>query len=190
MNVQVILEKIKNGDKQELASIYKAYRLEFISWITSNYQCNEEEAKDVYQLSILALYENIINGKLQELSSSLKTYLFAVGKNKVLELRKSDKKYTNEFQEAIFNIPEVEDWENEIKERGIEAAKKCLEKLGDPCKSLLELYYFHGLSMEEISDRLRYKNRDTTKNLKYKCLNRLRKLFKEEMTTINKNEQV
>ena len=56
----------------------------------------------------------------------------------------------------------------------------CLEQIGDPAKSLLELYYYHGMSMEEIAQKLGYKNSSTVKNLKYKFLNRLRKLYNEQ----------
>ena len=55
----------------------------------------------------------------------------------------------------------------------------CLEKLGDPCKRLLLLYYKEGLSMQQIADQLGYKNSDTAKNQKCKCIVRLRNLFKE-----------
>jgi len=58
--------------------------------------------------------------------------------------------------------------------------ERCLHLLGDPCKSLLELYYYKRLSMAEITEAMEYKNVDTTKNLKYKCIKRLRKLFEEQ----------
>ena len=34
--------------------------------------------------------------------------------------------------------------------------------------------------MEEITTTLDYKNANTAKNLKYKCMNRLKRLFEEE----------
>jgi hypothetical protein len=37
--------------------------------------------------------------------------------------------------------------------------------------------------MEEIADKMNYKNRFTSKNLKYKCVNRLRRLYLEELKT-------
>ena len=63
----------------------------------------------------------------------------------------------------------------------LQLVSKGLEKLGEPCKTLLELYYFHDMSMDQIAENLDYKNRATAKNLKYKCLNRLRNIFKKEM---------
>ena len=181
MDSKVVLENIKNGDRAQLAIIYREYRSEFIAWITSHFQCSRDEARDVYQVSIIALYENIVNEKLQTLSSSIKTYLFAIGKNKFLEYRKADNRFDFISEGNGYEVEDVKSWEKEEKENRIVLAERCLEKLGDPCKSLLELYYFHGMTMEEIATRLNYKNPNTSKNLKYKCLMRLRNLFEKEM---------
>jgi predicted DNA-binding protein YlxM (UPF0122 family) len=54
-----------------------------------------------------------------------------------------------------------------------------LEGLGEPCKSIIEDFYIADLSMEEISVKFNYTNADNAKNQKYKCLQRLKKLFFE-----------
>ena len=184
MDEAVVIEEIKKGDNSQLAMIYREYRSEFIAWITSNYSCSRDDARDVYQVSILALHENILNNKLQEFRSSIKTYLFAIGKNKFLEFRKNESRNTRDVDSAVIDLEEVSSWEYEEKELKLQVTESSLKQLGDPCKSLLELYYFHGMSMDEISEKLNYKNRDTTKNLKFKCLARLRRIFVEEMDKV------
>lgn len=184
MEEAVIIEEIKNGNNNQLAMIYREYRSEFIAWITTNYSCSRDEARDVYQVSILTLHENILNNKLQQFQSSIKTYLFAIGKNKFLEFKKSDAQISRDTDIATIDLEEVSTWEYEEKELKLQVTEKSLEKLGDPCKSLLELYYFHGMSMDKIAGRLSYKNRATAKNLKCKCLARLRKIFTEELEKV------
>lgn len=73
--------------------------------------------------------------------------------------------------------------ENEklILEEQLSAAQIALEMLGDPCRSLLHLYYYQNLNMEDITTLLGYKNTDTTKNQKYKCLKRLQNLYSEHI---------
>ncbi len=176
---QVVIDKIKSGDENELASIYKEHRSEFLFWVTKNYRCNLEEAKDAYQFSILAFYENVANNKLVHLRSSIKTYLFAIGKNKILEKKKTDSRYDRDYDEVDLVMEEASE-EVVEKERHLKLVEKCLEKLGDPCRSMLELYYHNKMSMEEITTTLNYKNANTAKNLKYKCMNRLKRLFEEE----------
>lgn len=46
----------------------------------------------------------------------------------------------------------------------------------EPCRSLLFAFYVQNKSMEELAEEMNYKNADTVKNVKYKCLQRLRKL--------------
>jgi len=176
----MVIEKIKSGDDRQLASIYEEYRSEFIFWITKHYHCSMDEAKDVYQFSILTFYENIISNRLVELKSSVKTYLFAIGKNKILEKRKDDRRMVQIVDDPVLEVDELEKEEILEKETNLQLVEKCLEQLGDPCKSLLELYYYNRMSMEEITETLNYKNANTAKNLKYKCMNRLKRLFEDE----------
>lgn len=180
MNDEVIIDKIKAGDQSELAQVYKTYKSEFIAWITSRYQCSRDEARELYQVCIVILHDNIVKGKLSELKSSLKTYLFAIGKNKFLELKKSESKFTNDVESSGIEVDTVASWEKEEQEMKLERVESGLEMLGDPCKTILELFYYHDMTMDDIAEHLAYKNRDTAKNLKYKCLNRLRKIFTKE----------
>ena len=178
-NDQAVIDKIKSGDEDQLAAIYKEHRSEFLFWVTKYYRCDLEEAKDAYQFSILTFYENIANNKLVTLRSSIKTYIFAIGKNKILEKKKGDTRYARDYDEIDIPMEEVSE-EVQEKEMDLTLAEQCLEQLGDPCKSMLELYYYNKMSMEEITITLNYKNANTAKNLKYKCMNRLKRLFEEE----------
>ena len=79
-----IIQKIRSGGQTELGSIYEEYRTEFLQWITKEYDCSMDDGKDIYQLTILIFYDNIKKGKLEHLVSSVKTYLFGIGKNLAL----------------------------------------------------------------------------------------------------------
>jgi hypothetical protein len=43
--------------------------------------------------------------------------------------------------------------------------------------------YYHNCSIEDITKKFGYKNADTAKNQKYKCMQRLKKIV-EEITII------
>ncbi len=181
MREAVIIQEIKNGNKKELAEIYKAYRSEFVGWATSHYRCTHEEARDIYQASIIAFYDNIIQEKLRELNGSVKTYLFAIGKNKILELRRADKKFDLTLTVEEMDLEDVHDDAQQEKENDLATVQGCLERLGEPCRTMLELYYFHGTGLEELAGALHYKNKDTVKNMKSRCLLRLRALVTQEL---------
>jgi RNA polymerase sigma factor (sigma-70 family) len=59
--------------------------------------------------------------------------------------------------------------------------EQALEKLGEPCKTILTDYYFRKLSMQDIAEKMNYTNADNAKNQKYKCFNRLKKRVLEMM---------
>ncbi len=172
----VIIESIKNGDKKELAELYKAYRNEFVGWASGHFQCSKEEARDIYQASIITFYDNIMREKLQQLNGSVKTYLFAIGKNKIMELRRAYKKFDLTKDVQNMDVEDLPDNLKQQKEKHLQIVQDSLDKMGEPCRTMLELYYYHEAGLDELAEMLHYKNSDTVKNLKSRCLVRLREL--------------
>ena len=60
-----------------------------------------------------------------------------------------------------------------------------LELLGEPCKTLIQDFYIHKKSMDEIAEKFGYTNADNAKTQKYKCLQRLKKYFFNKEIEIN-----
>lgn len=179
------LDKIRNGDQSQIEAIYNNHRSEFISWIVKLYHCPCEDAGEIYHYAVTAFYENVISNKLMVLDCSVKTYLFAIGRKKYLENLKSQKKFNRSYDEhSLINLPDVQKTDALIKEQRLECVERALDKLGEPGRTILELYYYHGKSMEEIADLLKYKNSATAKNLKYKCLQRLKKIVEADQNVI------
>jgi RNA polymerase sigma factor (sigma-70 family) len=166
---------VKSGGAGSLRQFYEQYRSEFVSWATKTFDCTHDEAIDTYQDSIIILYENIVSDKLVRIESKLKTYLFAVGKNLILK-NMTRQKRTDTNVEAIKEI-----WGySEQQEHNEEAVNKIAEHfkaMGEPCRSLLYLYYYKNLSMKEIARDLGYKNDDVVKSQKVRCLKTLKEKF-------------
>lgn len=177
-----IIEKIRSGGKAELGVIYEEYRKEFLHWISKEYHCSSDDGKDIYQLTILIFYDNIRQGKLEHLVSSVKTYLFGIGKNIALENMRKEKRYTPINQDSWLNDYVADESGQGTDETFFEFAKTALIKLGQPCQQLIELFYYEKKSIAEIASSMHYKNGETAKNQKCKCMARLRKLFEIEMT--------
>ena len=173
-----IIDRLLAGGRPVLAELYQTYRSEFLNWVMI-YRCTSEEAKDAYQSAVLTFYENVMSRKLTELSSSVKTYLFAIGKNKVMEMKRASGRFS-ELNGLEDSLPEEVTEENLPSPQLLKRVTLCLDKLGEPCATILKDFYYHCRNMEEIAKALNYKNTDTAKNQKYKCLLRLRKLFMEE----------
>lgn len=182
MKDELAVQQIKSGDQKALSTLYEGCRSEFLHWVQKDYHCPLDDAKDLYQVAVLIVYDNIQHGKLDHLTSSLKTYLFAVGKNLAHERSRKLQRSLPFDQDMFLKIMVEDESQNGVLDEDLDMVHACMEKIGQPCKQLLEWYYFFRKTMDEIATTMNYKNTDSAKNQKYKCMERLRKLYEEELT--------
>ncbi len=188
MGSHSIIEVIKSNEgERELRNIYRLYREEFLHLVYRKFGCDFDEGKEIFQETVIILYENIMSGKLTVLTSDLKTYLFGIGKNKALEKVRKRGLVVESMQvsEAHHNLSYDDPARDEEDEMNLERVVHALEQLGDPCKSILVQFYYHKKSMTRIAEMLEYKNGDSVKNMKYKCIQKLRSLFDKLPTNYN-----
>jgi RNA polymerase sigma-70 factor (ECF subfamily) len=178
MDWSSLIKHIKSGEYNELELVYKEYREEFVKWIIKSFKCSDDDAKEVYQQTIVTFYENIVNDKIRSFNSSIKTYLFAIGKNKLYAISREKHRFQME-EDGVNTISEEMETEEENGQK-LQVVEKGLIALGDPCRKILELYYYHKKTMNDIANSLGLKNSETAKNMKYKCLKRLRTITRKE----------
>ncbi|MEJ8802978.1 RNA polymerase sigma factor [Pontibacter sp. H249] len=173
---EAVIEGIRRDDERALAYLYKLYFPMISHFILSN-SGTEDEAKDIYQEGVIVFYEKIRDNSL-ELSCQIKTYLYSVCRRLWLKRLAEKGRYTTKLDETGDLVPVEEDTQqHEEQERQFGIMGEALGQLGEPCRSLLEDYYIHTQSMQVITEKFGYTNSDTAKNQKYKCLQRLKKLF-------------
>ena len=171
------IEFVKRDENAALKEIYRKYRLDVVSFLQREFSCQEDEAADIFQVAVVIFYDNIILGKLTTLHSDIKSYIKAIAKNKALELiRAKTKQQVGDSISIWISYVQEENPDEELNQK-INKLNIALEYLGEPCKSLLNLFYYKSNSMEDITLKMGYKNTDTAKNQKYKCLKRLQKLY-------------
>ena len=167
---------ILNNSEEALNKLYVGYYPMVLQFILNN-NGNEDDAKDVYQEAIIVLYNKIKKGDF-ELSSKLKTYLYSVCRRIWLKKLTQQSKKTSNIADVEDVLLVVEDIEHhELNEMQFDKMKNSLESLGEPCKMIIEDFYIHNLSMQDICEKFGYTNADNAKTQKYKCLQRLKKLF-------------
>ncbi len=177
------VEKIRLDVNGSLRQLYLLYRKSFEQWILQKFDTiQSEDVKDIYQDSILAVYENIKNRKFTGTDCTLKTYLYSIGRNVTLNhLKKS--KSINEYhiEDDLMNIAidreSLKDFFEKINltntNERTQKILKTLNNLKSPCKEIIMLYYFERLSMQEISEKLAYNNANVVKAQKYRCMSKL-----------------
>ena len=136
-----------------------------------------DDAKDIYQEAIIVLYNKVKGGNF-ELSSKLKTFLYSVCRKLWLKRLNQMSRYGGDIKDFEEYLPAEDDTETNS-ERDLQFTKMegALKLLGEPCKTIIEDYYINNMSMQEICERFGYTNADNAKTQKYKCLQRLKKLF-------------
>ncbi|MBS1946573.1 MAG: sigma-70 family RNA polymerase sigma factor [Bacteroidetes bacterium] len=137
-----------------------------------------EDAKDVFQESMIVLYEKVKSGSF-ELNCQIKTYLYSVCRRLWLKRLSQGQRNTPDELEKIESTVLVEDDldKHNQQDADFKNMERAMTNLGEPCKSLLEAYYIRKKNMVEIAESFGYTNADNAKNQKYKCLMRLKKIF-------------
>ncbi len=174
------LQLIKSGNEEIIAKMYKKYRGEFLLWIKNKYQCTDEEALDAYQESMLVFYNNIKKGKLKKFTSSIKTYLFAIGRNVVLYNRRKFQREQSDITDI--EVGKIADSESAQINLQVSDNQKILidtlNEMTNTCKSLILLYYTHNLPFKEIAKKLGYKSETVARMQKMRCMKKMKVLVK------------
>jgi len=178
MNKERIIQQIRSGDQTVLLKLYESYRNEFLNFAYKHYRTDVQAARDAYVDAIIELRNNVVTERLQHFDSSIKTYLFAIARNKITNelFRIKHFHYCNEFSEAT-PAPGNESEEKEEYETRTELVIKMLEQLPGKCYQILKMYYFDRISLNEIAIALNYSGVVSLSTQKYKCYQKLKSMI-------------
>ena len=171
------INAIRNDDDPGLSNLYKLHFPMILNYVLNN-NGSEEEAKDIYQESMIILVNNLKTEGFR-LECKIKTYLYSVCRRLWLTELKQRSDYSGRLNEVeeflVIDDNEAKNFvENEQKYKIMDQS---LLMLGEPCTTILKDFYLNKISMQEIADKMGYTNTDNAKNQKYKCLQRLKKIF-------------
>lgn len=149
-------------------------------WVKAN-RGNEEDAREVFQESIVRLLEKLVIKKI-EFTGTVCAFLFGIARyvwldelnrrDRLLKLKK-DPSFgeKNVETEPIGGLVDTGDKE-EIR---FERFEREFKELSEICQGILLDFYINGLSMIEIAEKYGYKSPQVAKQRKFKCLKNLRK---------------
>ena len=171
-----LLAGLAANETSAVETIYRENYSVIQAFIVKN-NGNPEDARDIFQEAMIVLFEK---AKLNSfvLSCQIKTYLYSVCRRLWLKKLQQQSRYFP----SVELLKETVAVENEIEAHEKQTAdfnllEEALNKIGEPCKSILEAYYIQKKSMPDIAISFGYTNADNAKTQKYKCLLRLKKIF-------------
>lgn len=144
-----------------------------------------DDIEDLYQETFMAVYENLRKGTVKY-NTAWSAYLIEIGKN--LATKKIGKSLKSESLDGMYGYDEekqemqVRRVESLLQEYMQEDDSLCnnvevVHVLGDalqftpePCSTIIRLFYYDDMSMEEISTAVNMKNADTAKSKKSQCM--------------------
>lgn len=179
-----IIASFKNEDRRVIEQLYGQFRPKFMNWLKGTYRIGkQEDAGEIYQRCFTVLYVNAKRGKLDEISSSVETYLFGIAKFQVLEWQREQQTFSENVNENEISEKEMRHFQGifqsaQIDDSLVRRIQSALAELGEPCKQILQLFYWKGYSMEAIARETGYKNESVAKKKKYGCLQKLKQIMK------------
>ena len=171
-----LIDLLKMNDEKAIRNFYNENKNGFILF-AKRYNLNNDDLIDIYQDAIIALIENAKKGKIDDLKSSVTTYLYGIGKFMIFQkLKKESKTVSIDDFEKIEMV--YDDYSEDEINLQVKMLQKGLNKLGDQCKKVLELFYYEEKKLDEIQSILGYTNKDVLKSQKSRCLKQLKELIK------------
>ena len=169
----------KKDPNEAILFLYQQYSRTTSSFML-NYGASEQDADDVFQETVIAFIDIVQKGKFR-MESSIKTFLVSIARN--IWRNELKRKQRSDYREKLFESGR-EQSEEDISELISEWEKKkqlrdLVYQLGEPCRKLLMLFYYENLSMKEILAYLPYENEQVVRNKKYKCLQQLMEIMKQ-----------
>jgi len=176
-----LITAIGDGDQLNSAIlfIYQQFASTVQSFIVAN-SGTSQDAEDIFQETVVTFIDLVKKNKFRG-EAAIKTFLVAIARN--LWLNELKKRVHSVKREKLFETSreltemDVSQYiaDREMKQQFIDV----LNKLGESCKKLLTLFYYENLSMKDMLQHLPYENEQVVRNKKYKCLQSLTELIKQ-----------
>ncbi|MFK5982213.1 MAG: sigma-70 family RNA polymerase sigma factor [Flavobacteriaceae bacterium] len=169
-----LIISFQNNNSLQIKNLYNEHRDSFFSF-GKKYNLTESELSDIYQDAFIALRKQAISGKLNKINCSLKTYFFGIGKYLIYDELKRKKKLFPLLNNTESDTVEIIQISPKIK---LTVEQKLLQKhfikLGKKCQQVLTLFFYRGLSNEEIALKEGYENEAVVRSHKSRCLKKLK----------------
>ena len=164
-----------------------------LAYLRKAFSVSDDDLEDIYQEASTALFLNVRDGKLSNLTSSLSTYFLRICINQTLKFIGKQKKIVPLFDDSnITNKDEfrsdkidelyqlcTEDEEAEQVSRSERIVQDIIDTMPDTCKNIFKGYYWDNFTTSTIADMFGFANANSVKTQKYKCIQKFRNKYNE-----------
>jgi RNA polymerase sigma factor (sigma-70 family) len=165
---------LKARDNHAYEILYAFYYPSVRHFIVKN-NGTVDDAKDIFQETICVLLEKVPKDDFN-LTSSLKTYIFAISSNLWLKrLREANKTIKSDIDVYEKYLTDYEEAEAEVHENNESRALKVFKIITNKCITLLKAIFYDEKNIDTVTKEFGYTNKHNAQNQKFKCLEQARK---------------
>lgn len=180
-----IIQAIKSGNKEKAISyLYKTCFPKIKNTLRARGAGNED-AKDIFQESVLKVYLKIMDNKLEVEGSNITGLLIQMAQFSWIDKLRKDKRieFNHEVESVSKSGPEESSMLALLTAENSTLIERLLSAIGEKCKELLTLVIVYNFSMKEVADKLNFSGEDSAKSQHYKCRQKL-------ISTYANNQQI
>ncbi|MGO4291108.1 RNA polymerase sigma factor [Chitinophaga sp. RAB17] len=167
-----LVDQLKNEDAGAFERLYRLYSPSIFTYVTQH-NGTTADAEDIFQEAMIVLLQKVRQTDFI-LSSSLKTYLFAIARNLWLKRLRDNKlvpvdnleHYLPDSGVAMFELQRPPDREEKV--------MAWLTKITANCQRILKAIFFYKEPMSSLMKKMGWKNKHTAANQQYKCIQQVK----------------
>ena len=170
-SVDDLLSEDRLVQKRAIEQIYDYCSPRIQTWLNQQPDAATESG-DILQMAVSVAFQNIKNGTFKG-QSSITTYTLSICRNiwfntqkKESHLPKSDLHSAAQMEEIVSQLFKFE------------LMQKVMGQLGTKCQQVLRDFYYEKRSMDEITEKYGWDNRQIAKNTKWRCMKKLADIVK------------
>ena len=188
MTDQEAFEKLKDGDSMAMEWVYRNKRDPFVHYFIKHFKISADSATDLFADTIIALLKFAQSEKNPSLTSQLSTLLIAIGRNiHFKNLKPQSKLPVVNWDDYLEFAKNTEGGENPFETTDFEDILPLIEgfvnRMGDPCHSILKQYYWEKHTDKEVTEvlkdmpNIKDMSEGAVKMKRVRCIETLRKLI-------------
>ncbi len=182
MEESKLYEGLIRDDTDSIKTFYQKEYKKSIQFLLKR-GIEEEDAKDIFQDSLITLLQNIKSGKFKY-KLNLSTYFYAILKFRSIVFHRKKKKLSeSDINSDNLIFEETADFEEESDIQ--ELLNIGLKALSEDCRRIIADFYFHRMSLKEIAEKNGYTS-DFIRVKKVRCLQK----FKETIQNSKGYEEI
>lgn len=172
-----LIDGIKSHNHKIISFIYQHYFPMIRNIIKKNYKGTVEDAKDVFQDSLIVIYEGVMSEPPLKIQYSFFNFLAILCRRKMIGITRKryiTVTYENEYEPPIESeiskseILELEILELIKKTERIKLYQKHFNEIGEKCQKLIKMV-LEGFTIKEITIKLDFINENYTKRRRNQC---------------------